>query len=36
LAAAYGWQYLLVETVGELETALASNGRIILDVRLAD
>lgn len=36
LAAAYGWQYLLVETVGELEAALASNGRILLDVRLAD
>ena len=34
LAAAYGWQYLLVETVGDLETALASTGRILIEVRL--
>jgi 2-succinyl-5-enolpyruvyl-6-hydroxy-3-cyclohexene-1-carboxylate synthase len=34
LAAAYGWQYLLVETVGDLETALASSGRILIEVRL--
>lgn len=34
LAAAYGWQYLLVETIGDLETALASSGRILIEVRL--
>ena len=35
LAAAYGWQYQLVETVGDLETALAAEGRVLIEVRLA-
>ena len=34
LAAAYGWQYQLVETVGDLETALAIEGRVLIEVRL--
>ncbi len=34
LAAAYGWNYVLVQTVGELETALAESGRVLIEVRL--
>lgn len=34
LAAAYGWQYQLVETVGQLETALAAEGRVLIEARL--
>ncbi len=34
LAQAYGWQYLRVETIGELAAGLAAAGRILIDVRL--
>jgi len=34
LAQAYGWAYSRVETLGQLDEALLSNGRILIDVRL--
>lgn len=34
LAQAYGWQYARVESVGELDEALAKTGRVLIDVRL--
>ena len=34
LAQAYGWQYVLVETRSELENALESTGRVLIEVRL--
>ena len=34
LAQAYGWNYIRVESVEELRTALATTGRVVIDVRL--
>ena len=34
LAQAYGWAYARVETLGQLDEALAKTGRILIDVRL--
>jgi 2-succinyl-5-enolpyruvyl-6-hydroxy-3-cyclohexene-1-carboxylate synthase len=34
LAQAYGWAYARVETLGQLDEALAATGRILVDVRL--
>jgi 2-succinyl-5-enolpyruvyl-6-hydroxy-3-cyclohexene-1-carboxylate synthase len=34
LAQAYGWNYIRVENTSELETALATMGRSVIDVRL--
>jgi len=34
LAQAYGWAYSRVETLGQLDEALLSHGRILIDVRL--
>ena len=36
LAQAYGWQYLRVEKLEELTSALQTSGRVVIDVRLAD
>ena len=35
LAQAYGWGYTRVETLGQLDEALAKNGRQLVDVRLS-
>jgi len=35
LAQAYGWNYLRVENSGELDAALQTAGRVLIDVRLA-
>lgn len=35
LAQAYGWQYLRVESRGQLDEALATNSRVLIDVRLS-
>jgi 2-succinyl-5-enolpyruvyl-6-hydroxy-3-cyclohexene-1-carboxylate synthase len=35
LAQAYGWAYSRVETLGQLDDALAKTGRILIDVRLS-
>ena len=34
LAQCYGWDYLRVESLGELDAALAKTGRVLIDVRL--
>jgi 2-succinyl-5-enolpyruvyl-6-hydroxy-3-cyclohexene-1-carboxylate synthase len=34
LAQAYGWNYIRVESTAELETALQTTGRVVIDVRL--
>ena len=34
LAQAYGWQYLRVENLDELQQALVATGRVLVDVRL--
>jgi 2-succinyl-5-enolpyruvyl-6-hydroxy-3-cyclohexene-1-carboxylate synthase len=34
LAQAYGWNYIRVESTSELETALQTTGRVVIDVRL--
>ncbi|MFM6971810.1 MAG: 2-succinyl-5-enolpyruvyl-6-hydroxy-3-cyclohexene-1-carboxylic-acid synthase, partial [Rhodoluna sp.] len=34
LAQSYGWDYARVETLGELDDALAKTGRVLIDVRL--
>ena len=34
LAQAYGWNYIRVESLVELETALSTTGRVVIDVRL--
>lgn len=36
LARAYGWQYVPVQTRGQLELALQHPGRVVIDVRLAE
>jgi 2-succinyl-5-enolpyruvyl-6-hydroxy-3-cyclohexene-1-carboxylate synthase len=35
LAQAYGWNYIRVEKKSELEAALQTTGRVVIDVRLA-
>jgi 2-succinyl-5-enolpyruvyl-6-hydroxy-3-cyclohexene-1-carboxylate synthase len=35
LAQAYGWNYIRVESVDELNAALATTGRVVIDVRLS-
>ncbi len=34
LAQAFGWQHILVENVGQLDAALATRGRVLVEVRL--
>jgi 2-succinyl-5-enolpyruvyl-6-hydroxy-3-cyclohexene-1-carboxylate synthase len=34
LAQAYGWKYIRVEKKSELEAALETTGRVVIDVRL--
>jgi 2-succinyl-5-enolpyruvyl-6-hydroxy-3-cyclohexene-1-carboxylate synthase len=36
LANAFGWKYLLVSTVAELETALKTLDRVIIEIKLAN
>lgn len=36
LANAFGWKYLLVSTVAELEAALKTLGRVIIEIKLAN
>ncbi len=36
LASAFGWKYLLVENVADLEKALLFSGRVIIEIKLAN